>query len=201
MFQLLTPHEATLTTFTGRTETHGKDIVPALSLGLLFETQPNTMLDLLDETLLDTLYMAVPGQVQLPGVEIAKPLLRSKALSMLPLDQICYEGWTVHIEYGLGGLVTALLAKIDGFKVTLHEGGTIDIACRFGTSKIDQDDVGTLWTKQKQKLRVMFIAPAKDSGPVIDGSTEAFERDHPADERQADLLTPESALAAAVGAG
>lgn len=179
MLQHSTFREATLTSFTGRTETHGKEFVPAISLGLLFEAAPNTELDQLSETLLDTLYMPVPGQAQLPGVEITKPLLRCKDFGTISLDAISYEGWTVHIEHGFNGFITVLLAKIDGFKVTPYEGGPVDIACRIGSSKIDQDDVGTLWTKQKQKVRVMFVAPAKDSGPVIDGSTEAFERDHP----------------------
>ena len=39
------------------------------------------------------------------------------------------------------------------------------------------------------------------TGPVIDGSTEAFERDHPKDERQPDLLDAGSEFARQHGSG
>ena len=80
-FQITTPTPATLRTVTPRTELHGDEKVSAISLGLSI-TGPNTLLDALDGgKLRHALYMAVPGQEDLPGVEPSTPLLRARGIT------------------------------------------------------------------------------------------------------------------------
>lgn len=159
-FELLTLTEATLTSFTGRTETHGKATVPALSFRLRF-SGPNTLLDLLSPTARQTFYQAAPGQEDLPGVEPTTPLLRCKDVKTWSPDN-CYEGWTVTVDYGIdedkpiemGG------CKVDAFTAELHDNpDMVDIECRVSTSNLDWMGAGRLWSKQRQKLHVMLAAP------------------------------------------
>src|SRR4051812_47280529 len=75
MFQIEEITEARLVTLTSRSEKHGDDDVPAVSLGLEI-TVPNTMLDQIDPTLREALYKAIDDQEPLPGVERSTPILR-----------------------------------------------------------------------------------------------------------------------------
>lgn len=172
-FEILQITEATLTTFTGRTETHGKSKVPAISFRLRF-SGPNTLLDLLSPDVRKTLYMAEPGQEDLPGVEATTPLLRCKNIKTWSPEN-AYEGWTVTIDRSgndqddieLGG------SKIDAFTVDLHDDpGMVDIECRVGTHHLTPDEAGYLWSKQQQKVFVMLAAPLTPST-----NPEAGERD------------------------
>ena len=195
-FELLTRTEATLTTFTGRVETHGKAKVPAVSFRLRF-SGPNTLLDLLSPTARKTFYMATEGQEDLPGVDPTTPHLRSRDIKSWSPENT-YEGWTVTIdrtgneadEIELGG------SKIDDFRCELHDDpGMVDIECRIGTYHLSPDESGYLWSKQQQKVWVMLAAPLTpqtnpEAGQVderqltLDGSTGA-ELGEPSDARQA----------------
>lgn len=190
MFQFLTPQQAQLMSFTGRTEVHGKDRVPAVSFRLRF-SGPNTLLDLLSPTLRPAFYTAAEGQEVLPGVEPSTPNLRSKDVTHLALGAV-YEGWTVHIEHGIDESTHLEMgnAKIDSFSVDFHDGGSVDIECRVSTSDVDALGAGLLWSKQLRTLPVCLIAPkaletnpeagkAEATGAEIDGTQAAFERDHP----------------------
>lgn len=172
-FELLTLTEATLTTFTGRTETHGKATVSAVSFRLRF-SGPNTLLDLLSASARKTFYEAAPGQEDLPGVDPTTPHLRSRDIKQWSPEN-AYEGWTVTVDYGydeakpieMGG------CKIDDFKCDLHDDpGMVDIECRIGTSNLDWMGAGRLWSKQRQKVHVMLAAPLTPST-----NPEAGERD------------------------
>ena len=195
-FELLKLTEATLTSFTGRTETHGKATVPALSFRLRF-SGPNTLLDLLSPTARPTFYMAAPGQDDLPGVEPTTPLLRCKDVKTWSPEN-CYEGWTVTVDYGIDEDAPIEMGgcKVDAFTVELHDNpGMVDVECRVSTSNLDWMGAGRLWSKQRQKLHVMLAAPLTtqtnpDVGQVderqltLDGSTGS-EMSEPSSARQA----------------
>ena len=192
MFSLTTT-EVKLATMTPRTEKHGDEDVSAVSLGLRL-TAANTLLDALDPNLRMAIYAPVEGQDQLPGVEPSTPVLRPRMVESLKLS-CCFEGWTVAIDRGideddpikLGG------AKVDKFVVVPHEGGSVDIAFRVGSSDIDETEAGWLFGHLGQPI-VVSITPPEKAPDAIDGSTEAFQRDHPgADDGQADLLDEEEA--------
>ena len=159
-FEILTFTEATLTTFTGRTETHGKAIVPAVSFRLLFKG-PNTLLDRLSQSARQTFYMAAPGQEDLPGVDPTTPHLRCKDVKHWTPEN-AYEGWTVTIDRtgNKEDEIELALCKIDKFDCELHDDpGNVDIECLVGTSHLTPDEAGWLWSKQKQRLQVMLAAP------------------------------------------
>jgi hypothetical protein len=163
MFELLTLTSATLTSFTGRTETHGKNKVPAVSFRLRF-TGPNTLLDRLSPSVRHVLYMAAPGQEDLPGVEPTTPLLRCKDMKTWSPDN-SYEGWTVTIEHGIddSSAIEMGNCEVDAFTVDLFDGGTVAIECRVSTSDLDWMGAGRLWSKQQSEVQVMLAAPLTTS--------------------------------------
>lgn len=192
MFELKTPTEAKMTSFTGRTQRHGDEDVPAVSFRLQFMQAPNSWLDKISPTLRPALYKSVEGQEQLPGVEPATPVLRSRDIKHIKLENV-YEGWRVTIEHGIDDESALVMGsvKIDDIGVTLHEGGFCDFEVRFGTADLDRHGAGLLWSKQKEMVSVMAKAPAPKQA-AIDGTTEAFKRDYSTDgldqALQADLL-------------
>lgn len=159
MFELLTKTDATLTSFTGRTEQHGKHRVPAVSFRLQFKG-PNTLLDLLSPDVRRTLYRAAEGQEDLPGVEPTTPLLRSKDINTWS-SSASYEGWTVTIDHGIddASAIEMGASKIDSFAAQLFDGGTVEIECRVSTADIGATGAGLLWSKQQSPVSVMFAAP------------------------------------------
>lgn len=192
MFELTTPTEATLRTMTPRTEKHGDDEVSAVSLGLTI-VGPNTLLDLLQPGVRTMLYMPVPDQEDLPGVEPATPLLRAKGVECLHLSA-CFEGWTMNIDAGIDVDEPIVLGgcKVDKWVVFPREGGSIDLTFRVGTSDIDESEAGWLFGKLKQSLSITLHAP-KQQEAAIDGTVSAFDADHPGDdERDAGELFAEA---------
>lgn len=179
LFELPNNTECALTSFVGRTQKSGPHDVPAVSFRLLLKSVPNTMLDMLSKDIRLTAYAPIEGQEHLPGVELVTPILRSKDLKHWA-PETCLEGWRVIVSRGIAddSALQMGTCKIDDFKADFHDGGYIDLDFRVGTADIDEEGAGMLWARQKQKVFVTVIKP-ETPAPVIDGTTEAFERDHP----------------------
>lgn len=180
-FEILTPTDAKLRSVTPRTEKHGDDDVFAISLGLSI-TGPNTMLDALSPTLRHALYMAVPGQDPLPGVEPATPLLRCKVMQEVKLGPSAFEGWTLAVDHGIDESEPITLGgcKVDKFVVLPSEGGTVELRFRIGSSDIDATEAGLLCSHLGQVVSFTLKAPeARKPETVIDGTGAEFKKDHP----------------------
>lgn len=170
-FEIPTPTAAKLNTVTPRKEMHGDEPVSAVSLSLSI-TGPNTLLDHLDGgKLRNALYMAVPDQEQLPGVEPATPLLRARGIDVVSLNG-SLEGWTVSFEHGIdeGSAIVLGSSKVDKFRVKPMEGGSVELLFRVGTSDISEEEAGALFGKLGQEVMISLKAPVKTEGPVIDGT-------------------------------
>lgn len=181
LFSLPNNTECVLTTFVGRTQKSGPDDVPAVTFRLKMASVSNMLLDLFSKTIRHTVYRAVEGQEQLPGMEDTTPILQSKDLTEWSPDT-CLEGWTVIVARGINDDSALQMGsvKIDDFRFTLHDGGHMDVDFRLGTADVDEAGAGMLWGRQKRKVFVMISAPeAPTAKAAIDGSVEAFKRDHP----------------------
>jgi hypothetical protein len=188
MFEITSPMTAKLATFAVRTEKHGDDDVLAFSMGLKIITA-NTFLDLLAPGLRESLFMPVEGQDQLPGVEPATPLLRCKVIDAVHLDR-CFEGWTMTVLHGIDEETAIVIggAKVDKWRVLPMEGGSVEVLCRVGSNDVDETELGKLGGKLSQEIEFTLAAPVAPE-PAIDGTTEAFKRDHPeSNPGQGDLL-------------
>lgn len=178
MFQLTSFIQATITSVTPRTEAHGDDRVPAVTIGLKIEAA-NTMLDEIDPQIRHALYKAVDGQVELDGVEPTTPVLRCNSFDSIALTT-AHEGWTLLVDDSIdeedpmefGG------CKIDKFRVDAKQGGSILLSFRCGTSDVDAERLGALGMHNGRDIWIKLLAPKKQP-PVIDGTAEAFKKDHP----------------------
>jgi hypothetical protein len=193
LFHLNHDTECELTTFVGRTQKSGKDDVPAVSFRLKLASVRNELLDLFSPTMRLTVYAPVEGQEQLPGVEVTTPILRSKDLKHWA-PETCLEGWTVVVARGIteDSALQMGSCKIDDFRFDFFEGGHMDVDFRVSTADVDEAGAGMLWGRQKRKVFVT-VTPPEAPPKAIDGSTEAFKKDHPgAADGQADLLDTEA---------
>ncbi len=176
LFELPETTECTLTTFTGRTEKRGPEDVPAVSFRLKLAGTSNMLLDRFSRTIRHTVYKAVEGQEQLPGMEgDITPLLQSKDLTEWAPDT-CLEGWTVMLARGIADSSGLQMGscKVDDFRFTFFEGGRMDVDFRVGTADVDESGAGMLWGRQKRKVFVIIRAPEmpeKADGATIDGTT------------------------------
>lgn len=179
MFEITEFAEAHLASVTNRVERHGEDDKPAVSLGLAIEGA-NTLLDVIDPKIRHALYMAVEGQDQLPGVEPATPVLRCNSFETHKLTT-SHEGWTLSVDDGIDDTTPMVFGacKVDKFTVDAKQGGSIVLKFRVGTSDVDADKLGKLAMHNGQSIWITLKAPERIEGPVIDGSVEAFEADHP----------------------
>lgn len=178
MFEITEFTEAHVASVTNRQETHGDDKVPAVSIGLEL-TVANTMLDIIDPKLREALYKAVDDQEQLPGVEPATPVLRCNSIDRVVLPT-SHEGWTLKIDdsFDESDPMTFGKVKVDKFSVEPKQGGSVVLRMRCGTSDIDADRLGKLGMHNGQSIWLTLNAPEKPA-PAIDGSVDAFNRDHP----------------------
>lgn len=180
MFELTTPTTARVKSATPRGEHHGEDLVVAITLRLQI-TGPNTLLDVLSSTLRHGLYMAVPGQEQLPGVEPATPLLRTKDITKADVAG-SFEGWTMKVDHGIHGdeePITMSGCKVDKFKLDeIMEGGTVKWSFNVGSNDLNDDELGILCGKLGSEITFTLHAPEKPA-EAINGTKAAFEADHP----------------------
>jgi hypothetical protein len=181
LFSLPDNTECVLTTFVGRTQKSGPDDVPAVTFRLKLSSVSNVLLDLFSKTIRHTVYKSVEGQEQLPGMEDTTPILQSKDLTDWAPDT-CLEGWRVIVARGIGDDSALQMGscKVDDFRFSFFDGGHMDVDFRISTADVDEAGAGMLWGRQKRKVFVMITAPeAPTAKAAIDGSVEAFKKDHP----------------------
>lgn len=161
MFQILEMHEAHLASVTNRIEKHGEDDVPAVSLGFSL-TSANTILDSIDPAIRASLYKAVDGQPDLPGVETSTPALRCNSFErhILPTK---YEGWSLEVDDGIDETEPMVFGgtKVDKFQIEAKQGGSVVIRFRAGTSDVDAEKLGKLGMHVGQSIWIKLRAPEK----------------------------------------
>lgn len=178
MFQINEMTEVRLATFTKREETHGDEKVPAVSIAVEL-TGANTLLDSIDPEIRLALYKPVDDQDQLPGVEVATPVLRCNSFEKHTLTA-AHEGWTLCVDDGIDDTTPMTFGgcKVDRLQVEAKQGGSVVLRFRIGTSDLDADRLGKLGMLHGHSMWITLKAPEKKPD-AIDGSVEAFEADHP----------------------
>lgn len=162
-FEFTEPTAAVLTSITPRTEKHGDDDVFAVSFGLKI-TGPNTLLDKLSPALRQALYKPADEDTEpLPGIEQATPLLRATGIELLTLKG-ALTGWTIEIDHGIDETDPIRLGdcKVDHFRVSPMQGGSVDLMFRVGSNDIDATEAGLLCSHLKQEISFRLIAPAAE---------------------------------------
>jgi len=170
--------EARLASVTNRTEKHGDEDVPAVTLAVEITTA-NTILDGICPGLRHALYKAVEGQEQLPGIELSTPVLRSNVIEKVQLTT-AHEGWRLQVDDGIDDTDPMAFegVKVDKLKVDAKQGGSITLGVRLGTSDVDSERLGKLAMHNGQSIWIKLLKP-EPKPDAIDGSVAAFQADHP----------------------
>jgi hypothetical protein len=130
MFQL-TEHKAKLSNVNPRAEMHGDQPKPAFDL-MIEAACPSTVLNAFHPDLRAMLYKKDESPDLVEQIEgDGMTALRLPKLGSLKWDQE-YAGYTVTVDYGMGGDSNIVLGdvKVDKFKFTAQEGGTVTVCCR-----------------------------------------------------------------------
>lgn len=110
MFQLSEMTQAHVSGVTNRTEKHGDEDVPAVTIAVEIEAA-NTLLDCIDPSIRHALYKAVDDQEQLPGVEVSTPVLRCNAFDVITLT-VAHEGWRLFVDDGIDETTPMTFARV-----------------------------------------------------------------------------------------
>jgi hypothetical protein len=214
-FELLTLTAAKIDSVNCRSELHGKEHSPAVDLRISFDAA-NSVLDMFDGWLLFVLYHKADAPAQpdpqqaLDGVEVVSdtPNLRIPFLASPLKWGREYTGYTLVIDYGIGGKSNVVLGDcaVNNVQFSPKEGGTVTVTMRLQCSKgLNEKVLGKLALLVQHDVHIQLEAPEVDVGaPPIDGAKDGGpwpfgdkgEKNAPATEK-----TPEQALADAVEGG
>jgi len=178
VFQITEPTEAKLTSVTPRTEMHGDDEVPAVSISVEIECA-NTLLDLIDPQIRHALYKAKPDEEpELPGVEASTPVLRCNSIDRVKLTT-AHEGWALQIFHSIDEATPPWAfggTKVDNLSVEAKQGGTVVLRLRCGTSDVDEARMGWLCVHKGQDITLALLAPSPGAEPrASEGAAEERE--------------------------
>lgn len=158
MLQILEFTEAKLSTLTTRSELHGDDAVPAVSLGLELTTS-NEILDLIDKELAPRLFKHSDSK-SLPGVRDALTVLACNSIERATLA-VKHEGWTLQVDDGVDDTKPLAFGgcKVDKVSVEPMQGGSVVLRMRIGTSDLNAAKSGMLGMHVGQQIWITLTAP------------------------------------------
>lgn len=189
MFQILEMTEATLATLTPRVEKHGDDEKPAVSLGLAI-TMSGAVLDQIDKELRGRLFKHSDTK-PLPGVTEAMTVLACHSIDRVLLPTK-HEGWTLAVDDGIDDTDPMLFGscKVDKFSVEPHQGGSVTLRFRVGTSDLDAARSGMLAMHVGRSIWITATPPKPGEEPKPAGkkpdATDMFAGRDPDDDDDAD---------------
>jgi hypothetical protein len=183
MFELKSPTTVLLASVVSRSENHGDDKAPAVSLGLTIETS---------SSILQSLCPEVRALLAVPGVDTVS------------LKTVC-QGWTVLVEHGIDEEQPIKLGgcRLDKFKVSPRNDDAVQLRMRVASSDLTPMRLGLLGMKVQQDIVVKMTAPKGATQTVDDAEAKALakQRDQEAaGQQRIDGDTPEKALARAAKA-
>lgn len=168
-----------LTKATPRKETHGKELVQAISLRMEWWPTDNAAVNLLHDNLQDLLWWVPPeaeAQATLDGVDAVKKHRRVPTLQMPLKVEAAFSGYTLTIEHGIDDSTALELyaCGLDKFEVEAKEGGSVVIRWLLATNKqVTPQLVGLLCGLEGSEIIVTLDPPqpgTEATGAQIDGT-------------------------------
>jgi len=163
MFELPEPTRAKIKHVNVRTETHGEDRKPAVTIKLRIEAS-NMLLQHFEDDLPRRFYRAPalpPAQAVLDGtMHTQLTELLSQVVAAVLIKGV-YQGWTLFIDYGASASSHILMGgcKVDKIKAELLAGGTIALTLNVGSSDIDDRSLGRICMLQDIEVSITLKAP------------------------------------------
>jgi hypothetical protein len=172
MFEL-TKAKVKLTSINARAEIHGEDRKPAFDI--MFEAKSgNDVLTPFHSELRSMLYKKNETPDLVDQVEgDALTALRFPKMGTIKWEQE-YTGYTVTVDYGLGGKSDIKLAevKLDKFKFIPQEGGTVAVIFRV-IAHPETEDVGRLCEFIQREVEITITPPEPTSVHELFGEQKA----------------------------
>ena len=186
MFAIDKPTFVKMQKFTPRVEKHGKEEVSAVTLRLALACEAE-FLETVSPGARDTLFKAIEGQEQLPGVPVSTPLRRCRAVTQMDLA-LKHEGYTLTIDRGIdaGDPIVITKCKVDCVSVRPQDHEAAWLLFNVGSSDVSEDEGGWLFGHQRQTISITLKPPVVTEGEPIDGT-----KGHPGADGQGSLIDPE----------
>ena len=181
---------------TNVSEKHGKDRVPALSIGL-YLVGSGSMLDQFDAALRPMLYrkpQLTPGGLPLEYDDNELTELRFPFMRNLAWDRK-YAGYLLRFRIGASGADDVLLAEcgLKDIRFVAQEGGSVGIAFKVTAHPKDEIDHGRIATRLQQEIFIDLTPP--DHVPTLfDGHPEEEVDDSRDPFENSDLAQDESRI-------
>jgi hypothetical protein len=172
-------HLCKIVSVTNVSEKHGKERVPALSIGL-YLVGSGAMLDQFDAALRPMLYrkpQATPGGLPLEYDDNELTELRFPFMRNLAWDRK-YAGYILRIHIGATGSEDVLLAEcgLKDIRFVAQEGGSVGIGFKVTAHPKDEIDHGKVATRLQQEIFIDLTPP--DTMPTLfDNEEQDDERD------------------------
>lgn len=224
-FDLPAESRLKLISVTNRKETHGKELVQAISLRLEWWPPDNASLNILHPNLQDMLFWTPPdasAQAQLEVVAPVKKHLRCPTVAQpFKVPNLSFSGYTLTIEHGIDDSTALELygCSLDKFETEVKDGGSCAIRFSLASNKqITRELMGALCDMERSEVVATLTPPDENEQPAgggTHGGGDLFPEGDDTDagqegsgvidgtNRDGDWpfpQTPEGALAAAVGA-
>ncbi|RKP56394.1 hypothetical protein [Pararobbsia silviterrae] len=155
-------HLAKIKSATNVSEKHGKERIPAISIGL-FLVGSGALLDQFDTMLRTTLYrkpMPSPGALPLETEELNEvrfPFMRNLAWSQK------YAGYQLRIRIGATGKDDVLLSEctLKDIHFVTQEGGNVGVQFKVSAHPLNEIDHGRIAQRLQQEVFIDLIPPEK----------------------------------------
>ena len=174
-------HLAKIVSVTNVSEKHGKDRVPAISIGL-YLVGSQDLLDHFDNGLVPMLWrrpQPAPGQLPMEHTnftELRFPFLRQFAWEKK------YVGYTLRFHIGATGSEDVLLSDIGlkDIRFVAQEGGSVGIGFKVNAHPMSELDHGKLGTRLQQELMITLTPPDQYADPgLFDGDEHPDDSEDP----------------------
>jgi hypothetical protein len=164
---------AKIVSCTNVSEKHGKDRVPALSIGW-YLVMPSKTLDQFDTALRPMLYrkpQPSPGELPLETDDLTE--LRFPFMRNLAWDRK-YAGYLLRIHIGATGSEDVLLAEcgLKDVRFVAQEGGSVGIGFKITAHPKDEVDHGKVATRLQQEM-IITLSPPDKVPDLFDGENDA----------------------------
>jgi hypothetical protein len=165
-------HLAKIVSVTNVSEKHGKERVPALSIGV-YMVGPGSWLDMYDSALRTMLYrkpQPTPGELPMDHDDLTE--LRFPFMRNLAWDRK-YAGYLVRFRIGASGSEDVLLAEcgLKDIRFVAQEGGSVGIGFKVTAHPNTEIDHGKICVRLQQEIFIDLTPP--DTMPTLfDGQDE-----------------------------
>jgi hypothetical protein len=174
-------HLTKITSCTNRSEKHGKEREPAISIGL-YLVGGSELLDMFDVALRGMIYrrpQPKPGALPMEDqnlTELRFPFLRQLGW------QRSYEGYLMRLHVGASGAEDVLLAECELKEISFvpQEGGSIGVNFKINAHPKDDEDHGKIARRVQQECLITLTPPENYVEPWLFGepTSDKDERDN-----------------------